>query len=149
MAIKKKPALVAAITITALLAALSMTYLLKPSKGAPLDFEVLCSGTVEKKPGESFKVKITFKNKGTTEGTWSTAVTFEGDSWVWEGERKELVLGPDERQTLKWKGNVPTDAEVGSIARLIVYYDGDYVALNWWIHVIPGAELCIIDSKVS
>ena len=149
MGIKKKTTLTAAIIILALIATFSITYLFKPSKGASLDFDVLCSGTVDKKPGESFTVKITFKNKGTTEGTWNTTVTFEGDYWIWKGEKKELALEPDKKETLRWEGNVPANAEVDSIARLIVYYDGDYVALNWWIHVISGAELCVVDSKVS
>jgi hypothetical protein len=149
MGIKKRSTLTAAIIILTLLATLSITYLFGPSKGASLDFDVLCSGTVDKKPGESFTVKITFKNKGTTEGTWNTTVTFEGDYWIWKGEKKELALEPDNKETLKWQGDVPANAEVDSIARLIVYYDGDYVALNWWIHVISGAELCVVDSKVS
>ena len=58
-------------------------------------------------------------------------------------------MEPDKKETLKWEGNVPVDAEVDSVARLVAYYDGDYVALNWWIHVISGAELCVVDSKVS
>jgi hypothetical protein len=149
MGIRKKTTLTAAIIICALLATLSTSYFFKPSKGASLNFDVLCSGTVDKKPGESFTVKITFKNKGTTDGTWNTTVTFEGDYWIWKGEKKELVLESDEKETLMWEGNVPVDAEVDSIARLVVYHDGDYVALNWWIHVISGAELCVVDSKVS
>jgi len=149
MGIKKKTTLTATIIILALLSTLSVTYLFTPSKGASLDFDVLCSGIVNKKPGESFTVKITFKNKGTTEGAWNTAVTFEGDYWIWKGEKKELALEPDKKETLKWEGNVPVDAEVNTIARLIAYYDGDFVALNWWIHVISGAELCVVDSKVS
>ena len=149
MGIKKKPTLTAAIIILTLLAALSVTNLFKPSKGASLDFDVLCSGTVDKKPGESFTVKITFKNKGTTEGTWNTAVTFEGDYWIWKGEKKELALESDKKETLKWEGNVPVDAEVDSVARLVVYCDGGCVALIWWIHVISGAELCVVDSQVS
>ena len=149
MGIKKKPTLTVAIIILALLVTLSITYLFKPSKSASLDFDMLCSGTVDKKPGESFTVKITFKNKGTGEGTWNTAVNFEGDYWIWKGERKELALESDEKEILKWEGNVPVDAEVDSIARLIVYYDGDYLALYWWIHVVSGAELCVVDSKVS
>jgi len=149
MGIKKKPTLTATIIILTLLATLSVTYFFKPSKGASLDCDVLCSGTVDKKPGESFTVKITFKNKGTTEGAWNTSVTFEGDCWIWKGEKKELALEPDKKKTLRWEGNVPVDAEVDSIARLVAYYDGDYVALNWWIHVVSGAELCVVDSKVS
>ena len=149
MGTKKKTTLTAVIVICALLATLSTSYFFKPSKGASLGFDALCSGTVDKKPGESFTVKITFKNKGTTDGTWNTTVTFEGDYWTWKGEKKELALGFDEKETLKWEGNVPVEAEVDSKARLIVYYDGDYVALNWWIHVVSGAELCIVDSKVS
>lgn len=149
MEIRKKPLAAAATVIVLVLAALSIVYLFKPAQAATLDYETTCSGTVDKKPSESFTVKITFKNKGSTEGTWNVAVTFEGEDWTWKGEKKQLSLKPDEKETLTWEGEVPEDAVVDSVARLIVYYDDKYVALNWWIHVVSGAEFCIVDSKVS
>jgi hypothetical protein len=30
-----------------------------------------------------------------------------------------------------------------------VYYDDSFKALNWWIHVVPGAELTIKSSSVE
>jgi hypothetical protein len=129
---------------------LGAVYFFKPTKATnSLDLEVTCKKTVDKKPDESFTVEITFKNKGTTEGTWKVAVAFEGDSWTWKGEEKQLTLEAGEKETLTWEGVVPEDAAVDSVARLIVYYDNEFTALNWWIHVIPNAELAIVHSKVS
>ena len=145
----QKKAIAIVITILLVLGTLSIVYLFKQTQAVPLDMEIRCGGTVDKKPGESFIVKITFKNKGTVEGMWKISVTFEGDDWTWKGEEKLLTLKPCETKTLTWEGNVPEEAAVDSVARLIVYYDNDFVALNWWIKVIPGAELCIVDSKVS
>ncbi len=145
---QKKTVGVVAITLLAL-ATLSIVYLLRPTQATLLEYETTCSGTVNKKPGESFTVTITFKNKGTSEGTWRVAVTFEGDNWTWKGEEKELTLKPSEKKTLTWEGNVPEDAAVDSVAHLIVYYGDKFVALNWWVHVVSGAELSIVDSKVS
>jgi len=137
-------------TILLMLGTLDVVYIFKPTQAvSPLDMEIACGGTVDKKPGESFAIKITFKNKGTTEGTWKIAVTFEGEDWTWKGEGKLLTLKPGKTETLTWEGSVPEDAAVDSVARLVVYYDNDFVALNWWIHIIPGAEICIVDSKVS
>jgi uncharacterized cupredoxin-like copper-binding protein len=141
-----------ALTFIALLAlgTVAAVFLLKPTQAvSPLCAEIECGGTVDKKPNESFTVKITFKNKGTIRGTWEIAVTFEGDHWTWRGEKKELTLKAGEKKTLVWEGKVPENAQVDSIARLVVYYDNEFVALNWWIHVISGAELHIIDSKIS
>ncbi len=140
----------AVIIVMFALGTLGAVYLFRPTQAiSSLDVEIMCGGTVDKKPGESFIVEITFKNKGTTEGTWRIAITFEDDDWTWKGEEKLLTLKPCKRKTLMWEGVVPENAAVNSVARLIVYYDNDFVALNWWIYVIPGAELCIINSKVS
>jgi hypothetical protein len=111
--------------------------------------EVKCGGTVKKRLGEPFEVEITFKNKGTSEGSWRIAVAFESDGWNWAGEQIDLALEPGERETLTWEGIVPDDAIVDSMARLIVYFDNEFGALNWWIQVLPGAELAIVDSRVS
>jgi len=145
----EKKVVAAATIILLALGIIGAIYLLKPTQACSLDFEVESRRTVDKKPGESFTVKITFKNKGTTEGTWEINVAFEGDNWTWGGKEKQLTLKPEEKETLKWEGEVPEDAAIDSVARLIVYYDNEFVALNWWIHVIPGAELCIVESKVS
>ena len=95
-------------------------------------------------------VKVTFKNTGDVTGTWDVNVAFEGESnWGWKGTPQTLVLKPSKTATLTWNGNVPDDAEVGSTARLIVYFDDNFVPQNWWIHVLPGAELEIVRSEVS
>jgi len=144
---KKATAIVAIILLT--LGTLGVVPLFIPTQAVPLDFETMCEGTVDKKPGESFTIKITFKNKGTTEGTWKITVTFEGEDWTWKGEEKQLTLKSYKTKTLTWEGNVPEDVTVDTVARLVVYYDSEFAALNWWIHVIRDAELYIIDSKVS
>lgn len=145
----RKEVFAVALIISFAIGMLGAVYLSKPTQATSLDLEVMCKKTVDKKPGESFTVKITFKNKGTTEGTWEIAVTFEGDDWTWKGEEKKLTLEHGEKETLTWEGEVPEDARVDSVARLIVYYGNEFVALNWWIHIIPDAELGITDSEVS
>jgi len=106
-------------------------------------------GVVDKGACEEFTVKITFKNTGKAEGTWSVNIAFEGESWSWSGTAKTLTLDPCHSKTLTWNGSVPCDAAIGSVARLIVYYDDSFVPLDWWIHVIPGAELTITSSVVK
>jgi len=106
------------------------------------------SGVVDKAPGADFLVEIGFKNTGATDGTWTAQVSFEGEKWGWNGTRQTLTLKPDGKTTLTWNGTVPADAPIDSVARLIVYYDDSFVALNWWIHVVPAAELAITSSTV-
>ena len=106
-------------------------------------------GIVHKVAGDAFTVKITFKNTGKTEGNWSVNIAFEDDSWSQAGTPQNLKLEPGETETLTWNGFVPADAAVGSVARLVVYYDDSFKALNWWIHVVPGAELSIKSSIVE
>jgi hypothetical protein len=108
-----------------------------------------CGGVVDKTPCEAFTVKITFKNTGKTEGTWSVNIAFEDEAWSWSGTQKTLTLKPCQKKTLTWNGNVPEDAPVDSMARLIVYYDDSFEPLDWWIHVIDGAELTITSSTVK
>lgn len=138
---------VAVILIT--LGLLSGTYVLEPTQANPLGIESLCRGTVEKRPSESFTVKISFKNKGTTCSNWGVAITFEGDHWTWKGEERRLTLDAGETKTVTWEGNVPKDAALDSIARLVVYYDDSFEVLRWWIHVVSDAELSIVYSRVS
>jgi hypothetical protein len=146
----KKGALVAAVgAIVFSLLVLSTAHLSGPAEATDLGCETTCSGRVDKKPGESFAVRISFKNKGTTKGVWNVTVTFEGNEWVWEGQKKRLALDPGERETLTWEGNTPVDATENSVARLVVYHDGEHEALDWWICVVSGAELAIVDSKVT
>lgn len=141
---------IAVLTVALLvLVAVGTIYLLTPTEACPLDVAPTCRGIVDKKNGENFTVKISFKNKGSTEGTWKIAVTFEGDEWSWIGEAKSLTLEASDTQTLEWEGAVPEEAPVDSVARLVVYYNGNFDALNWWIRVIPGAELGIVHSEVS
>jgi len=107
------------------------------------------NGVVDKTPCEAFIVKITFKNTGKTEGTWSVNIAFEGEAWTWSGTPQTLALKPYKTKTLAWNGSVPCNAPVGSVARLIVYYNDSFAPLNWWIHVVPSAELTIASSTVE
>jgi hypothetical protein len=107
-----------------------------------------CS-TVDKAAGDAFTVKITFKNTGKTEGTWSVNIAFEDSAWSQVGTPQNLTLKPGETETLTWNGVVPANAAVDSVARLVVYYNDSFKALNWWIHVVPGAELSIKSSTVE
>ena len=68
---------------------------------------------------------------------------------VQAGNSQYLELEPSEEETLKWTGTVPTDAPIDTVARLVVYYEDSFKALNWWIHVVPGAELTIKSSCVK
>jgi len=104
---------------------------------------------VDKVAGDAFTVKITFKNTGKTEGNWSVNIAFEDEVWSQVGTPQNLKLNPGETETLTWNGVVPANATVGSVARLVVYYDDSFKALNWWIHVVLGAELTIKSSSVE
>jgi hypothetical protein len=104
---------------------------------------------VDKAAGDAFTVKITFKNTGKTEGNWSINIAFEDNVWSQVGTPQNLMLDAGETETLTWNGVVPANATVGSTARLVVYYDDSFKALNWWIHVVPGAELTIKSSIVE
>jgi hypothetical protein len=104
---------------------------------------------VDKAAGDAFTVKITFKNTGKTKGNWSVNIAFEDNSWTQVGTPQSLTLEAGQTETLTWDGLVPANATVGSVARLVVYYDDSFQALNWWIHVVPGAELTIKSSSVE
>jgi hypothetical protein len=106
-------------------------------------------GVVDKTPCEAFTVKITFKNTGKTKGTWSVNIAFEDEAWTWSGTPKTLTLKPCHEKTLTWNGNVPQGAPIDSVARLVVYYDDSFEPLDWWIHIIDGAELTITSSTVE
>ncbi len=106
-------------------------------------------GVVDKAAGDDFTVKIMFKNTGSTEGNWSVNIAFEDEVWSQVGTPQNLTLKPGETETLTWTGAVPANATVDSVARLVVYYNDSFKALNWWIHVVPGAELSIRSSSVE
>jgi hypothetical protein len=106
-------------------------------------------GVVDKAAGEAFTVNITFKNTGKAAGNWSVNIAFEDNSWSQVGIPQNLVLQAGETRMLTWNGTVPVNATVNSMARLVVYYDDSFKALNWWIRVVPGAELCIKSSTVE
>ena len=106
-------------------------------------------GVVDKMPYEAFKVKIVFKNTGKTRGTWSVNVAFEDEAWTWSGTPQILTLKTCKTETLTWSGTVPCDAPIDSMARLVVYYNNSFTALDWWIHVVSGAELTITSSTVE
>jgi hypothetical protein len=105
-------------------------------------------GVVDKAPREAFVVDVKFRNTGSVEGSWMVNVAFEGEEWAWTGTAQNLTLKPDQAKTLTWNGNVPSDAPVDSMARLVVYYDDSWQALNWWIHVVQNAELAVSSSTV-
>ncbi|MDH5481656.1 MAG: hypothetical protein OEY22_02070 [Candidatus Bathyarchaeota archaeon] len=107
------------------------------------------SGVVDKAPCEAFIVKIALENTGESEGTWSVNVAFEGEKWIWSGTPQNLTLRPCQAKTLRWHGNVPCNATINSVARLIVYYNDSFTPLNWWIRVVQGAELTITSSTVE
>ena len=106
-------------------------------------------GVVNKAAGAAFTVKITFKNTGETDGNWSVNIAFEDSSWSQVGTPQTLTLKSGYTQTLTWNGVVPANATLDSVARLVVYYDDGFKALNWWIHIVPGAELTIKSSSVE
>jgi len=136
------------LAIAALLLAISLSTI-RSEETQLLCFACEDGGVVDKTPCEAFTVKISFKNTGKCEGTWSINIAFEGEAWTWSGTPQTLTLKPCKTKTLMWNGIVPCDAPINSIARLIVYYNDSFAALNWWIHVIPGAELTITSSKVE
>ena len=106
-------------------------------------------GVVDKAQGDAFTVKITFKNTGRTAGNWTVNIAFEGESWSRVGTPQNLTLNPGSTKTLTWTGTVPVNATIDSVARLVVYYNDSFKALDWWIHVVPGAELSIQSSSVE
>ena len=147
MADKKQVILVVALAIILGLVIVIQNF--HPTQAVPLEVESRCGGTVEKKPGEPFTVKISFKNKGTTYGHWRVATTFEGNYWTWKGEERLLVLDPGKTETITWEGTVPKTALPDSVGRLVVYYDDSFELMRWWIQVVSDAELGIIYSRVS
>ena len=111
-----------------------------------------CTGdgsVVDKVPGEAFIVEVSFKNTGGTGGNWSVNIVFEGEKWTWTGVSQNLTLMAFSTKTLVWKGNVPVSATVDSITRLVVYYGDSFTPLNWWIRIVPKAELTVTSSTVK
>lgn len=133
-----------AITLIAAMASLSLTQ-------ATEDLTLTCSGSgvIHKTKGDSFTVKLTVQNTGDTEGNFSVNVTFEGDSWNWKGTQKTFTLEAGESKQLVWEGSVPKNAQIDTTARLVAYYDEQFKALNWWIHVVSPSNLSIISSYVN
>jgi len=107
------------------------------------------TGVVQKGRGDTFAVSITFENTGRDEGSWTVNVVFEGSSWSWKGTTKTLTLDENEKKTIVWNGAVPANAAMNSVARLVVYYDDGFKALDWWIRVVPASELNIKTSSVT
>jgi hypothetical protein len=143
----KKYALLA---LVAVLVVVAVSFSVTDTGNSALAFVSNCQdGVVDKAAGDDFTVTITFKNTGKTEGTWSVNIAFEDETWSQVGTPQNLTLEPGETKTLTWNGVVPANATVGSVARLVVYYDDGFKALNWWIHVVPGAELTIKSSTVE
>ncbi|HML02940.1 MAG TPA: hypothetical protein VK487_06160 [Candidatus Bathyarchaeia archaeon] len=147
----KARALAISILTVAVASTLFFTLSIPASTKAVLSVQCApANNIVSKEQGEAFTVNVTFKNMGKTNGRWNVSVTFEGESnWGWKGTPQTLMLNASETATLTWNGNVPANADVGSTARLIVYFGNNFLAQNWWILVTPGAELTIISSNVS
>ena len=104
---------------------------------------------VDKGVGDAFKVEVSFKNTGNTQGNWSVSIVFEGASWIWKGTAQSLTLNAGATKKLEWNGVVPANAPINSVARLVVYYGDSFKALDWWIHVVPDAELAVTSSSVE
>jgi hypothetical protein len=136
------------VTVASIIIAISI-FVASPNE-ASLKCEA-CEGcdVVDKARGETFTVRVTFENVGETEGTWAVNVAFEGEEWSWSGTPKTLTLKQCHEKTLTWIGDVPSDAPIDTVARLIVYYDDSFAPQDWWIHVIEGAELTITSSTVK
>jgi len=117
------------------------------------DSSLSCStcndAVVDKRQCEAFTVKITFKNTGSTDGTWIVNIALEGNSWSWHGTPQELTLKANSTKTMVWNGSVPCNAAVYSVARLVAYYDDSFERLNWWVRVVSGAEIAIISSTLE
>jgi len=104
---------------------------------------------VNKIPGATYKVSITFKNIGASEGSWNVNIALEGSAWSQTGTPKVLRLRSGETATLTWNGTVPANAPVDSVARPIVYYDDSFKALNWWIRVVSAVQVSIQASSLE
>lgn len=115
----------------------------------PLEFSEKRSEIVEKVQGEIFTVEIGFKNTGKNEGRWNVSIDFEGKHWFQIGNSQYLELEPSEEKIVSWTGIVPIDAPIDSVARLVVYFEDSFKPLNWWIYVVPEAELTIKTSCVK
>ena len=115
----------------------------------PLEFSEKRSEIVEKVQGEIFSVEIGFKNTGKNEGRWNISIVFEGKEWSQVGNSQYLELEPNEEKIVSWTGIVPNDAPLDTLARLVVYFEDSFKALNWWIQVVPEAELTIRSSCVK
>ncbi|NIO36179.1 hypothetical protein GTO27_00585 [Candidatus Bathyarchaeota archaeon] len=119
------------------------------SDGLTLVCTACNDGVVEKIPGESFEVEIKLKNAGSIKTTWSVNIAFEGRNWFWTGASKILTLEPCKSESLIWTGEIPEDAEIWTVARLVVYYNESFESLDWWIRVIGDVEPSIISSNVE
>ena len=140
----------ALLVIVAVLVVVAVSFSVTDTGNSALALVSNCQdGVVDKADGDDFTVTITFKNTGKTDGNWSVNIAFEDEVWSQVGIAQNLVLEPGETKALTWNGVVPANATVGSVARLVVYYDDGFKALNWWIHVVPGAELTIKSSSVE
>ena len=148
---KRTQALVLCILVTIFAGFLLYSLLTPTTTQAALNVQCdPATNVVNKRQGEAFTVKVTFKNTGDATGTWNINVSFEGESnWTWKGTPQALTLESGKTASLTWTGNVPVNASVGSAARLIVYFNDEFASQDWWIHVLAGAELKITSSTVK
>ena len=140
----------ALLVIVAVLVVVAVSFSVTDTGNSALALVSNCQdGVVDKAAGDDFTVTITFENTGKTDGNWSVNIAFEDEVWSQVGIAQNLVLEPGETKALTWNGVVPANATLDSVARLVVYYDDGFKALNWWIHIVPGAELTIKSSSVE
>ena len=140
----------ALLVIVAVLVVVAVSFSVTDTGNSALALVSNCQdGVVDKADGDDFTVTITFENTGKTDGNWSVNIAFEDEVWSQVGIAQNLVLEPGETKALTWNGVVPANATLDSVARLVVYYDDGFKALNWWIHIVPGAELTIKSSSVE
>lgn len=115
---------------------------------SPLSLTSNTKGAVDKAQGQNFTVIITFENTGKTAGSWNISVTFEGDMWIWTASPQSLTLNAGQSRALTWKGTIPDNAPIDTMARLVAYYNDESKALDWWIRIVPDARLTITGTMV-
>jgi hypothetical protein len=139
----KKKLIIIILSVLTLLVLFNLSF---TSANDVLEVKEKTGKVVEKIQGETFTVEIDFKNIGKNDGTWNINIVFEGDYWSQEGVAQNIELKPNEEKKLTWTSNVPNNAPINTLARLVVYYEDSFIALNWWILVTPDAELAITSS---
>jgi hypothetical protein len=108
------------------------------AQGSSLAVSPKPSGVVDLAAGDNFTISVTFRNIGSSASLWSISVSYECESWIWNGTQQRLSLGIDENQTLTWNGRVPVDAAEYSYARLIISINNSSEFSDSWIHILSS-----------